>query len=380
MTSRHLLFALVVGVGGCGSVEGGELYRELERRSLPDGEQEFLDAPATPGDHVAGPEAELTSEGDALPEASAPDDDESPDDDGTDDEESPPAPPLDVEPPAIVWTQPGAGAVAVRSDTPIVIQFSEPMARAATEAALTSDLGAEVAFSWSEGDTRLSLRPATPLVYATGSEPLAARTYSVAFDGASDLAGNTLTSAPFTFSTLRRVSVELAPVLDRRLTGTVRADGLPPGIDCASMLCAGDESDVLGAPETQHKAFVSFDLAALPPDLLELLEARIAVRADDTLGDPFVGLGELHVERSDFRRIGNGAFSADPDATLGVLESDSGRVTSDDIRWVIQEDLAQGRYSQFRLCFPQVGDNDGSTDLVRFDPRAQRLSIAYLVP
>jgi hypothetical protein len=260
-----------------------------------------------------------------------------------------------------------------------VIQFSEAMARSATEAALASDLGDVVGFVWSEGDTRLTLQPATPLAYAAGSEPLAALTYSVLFDGASDLAGNTLTSAPFTFATLRRVTVELAPVQDRRLTGTVRADGLPPGIDCTSVLCAGDESALLGAPETQHKAFVSFDLATLPPDLLEVLEARIDVRADDTLGDPFAGLGELHVERTDFRRIGGGAFSADPDATLGVLQSGSERVTSGDIGWVIQEDLAAGRYSQFRLCFPQVDDNDGSTDLVRFDARAQRLSISYLV-
>jgi Big-like domain-containing protein len=373
MTSRHLLFALVVGVGGCGSVEGGELYRELSRRSLPDGEQELLDAPATPGDAVAGPDAELGGEGSAPP-----DDDENADDDA-DGEEALPPPPLDAEPPTILWTQPSDGASAVRSGAAIVIQFSEAMARAATEAALTSDLGDEVAFSWSEGDTRLTLQPAAPLEYATGSEPLAARTYTVAFDGASDLAGNTLTGAPFTFSTLRRVTVELAPVLDRRLTGTVRADGLPPGVDCASVLCAGDESAAPGQPETQHKAFISFDLATLPPDLLEVLEARIDVRADDTLGEPFEGLGELHVERSDFRRIGSAAFSADPDATLGVLESDSEPVTSGDIRWLIQEDLAAGRYSQFRLCFPQVDDNDGSTDLVRLDARAQRLSIGYLV-
>jgi hypothetical protein len=381
MTSRHLLFALLVGVGGCGSVDGGELHRELDRRSLPSGEQEFLDAPAPPDDEVARPDAELAGEGNAPPEASPPDDEDvDTDDDGVNDEDSPPAPPIDAEPPAIVWTQPDDGAIAVRSSAAIIIQFSEAMARAATEAALTSDLGDEVAFSWSEGDTRLTLQPATPLAYATGSEPLAARTYSVAFDGASDLAGNTLTSAPFTFSTLRRVAVELAPVEDRRLTGTVRADGLPPDIDCTSVLCAGDRSAVLGAPETQHKAFVSFDLAPLPPALLEVLEARIDVRADDVLGDPFAGLGELHVERSDFRSIGSAAFSADPDATLGVLESGSEQVTSSDIRWVIQEDLAQGRYSQFRLCFPQVDDNDDSTDLVRFDARAQRLTIRYLVP
>ncbi|MET0410353.1 MAG: Ig-like domain-containing protein, partial [Polyangiaceae bacterium] len=151
MTSRHLLFALVVGVGGCGSVEGGELYRELSRRSLPAGEREFLDAPATPGAHVAGPDAELTGEDSVLPAAPPADDDERADDDGADDEASLPRAPLDAETPTLLWTQPSDGASAVRSGAPIVIQFSEAMARAATEASLASDLGDDVAFSWSEG-------------------------------------------------------------------------------------------------------------------------------------------------------------------------------------------------------------------------------------
>jgi hypothetical protein len=389
MTRQHLLFGLALGVvAGCGSVDGGALYGDVERSEASALDGEFLDANTSPGPGVAGP-TQLDFAGAEAPVDPMTDDDDGNVDgaDGTVDiddgapevDEHPSA--VDDAPPTIEWTEPSDGAVAVAADAEIVIQFSEAMDSAATEAALEGDLGADVSFEWSDGDTRLTLRPATALAYATGPEPLEPLRYAVGFGAnARDVAGNALTESIFTFATRREVQVELEPVSDPRLTGTVRADGQATGGDCATALCAGDASALnIGAPETQHKAFLSFDLSTLPLNLIELRGAHLEVRTEDTLGAPFDGLGELHVERSDFRRIGSAAFDADPDATLGVLASEA-PLTSGDIRWVVQEDLAAGRYSQFRLCFPQINDNDGATDLVRFAPSEQRLSITFISP
>jgi Big-like domain-containing protein len=380
MTRQHLLFGVALGVlGGCGSVDGGELYRELAPGDTPELDRGFLDASATPSPGVTGPTASESTVGADTPlepvlgaDAADPDPVLEP---------SPPAPPVDDVPPSIEWTLPADGDVAVTADAAIVIQFSEAMDTAATEAAYRGNLGDDVTFSWSAGNTRLTLEPVDGLAYASGREPLAALRYSVTFDDARDVAGNALGAASFAFSTLRHVRVELSPVLDPELTGSVRGDGQAPGGECAAALCAGDASaGPGGAPETQHKAFLSFDLDALPVQLIELSDARIEVQGLDTEGDPFAGLGELHVERADFQRIGPAAFAADPDATLGVLESSGEPATSGDIAWVVQEDLATGRYSQYRLCFPQINDNDGATDLVRFEPAEQVLSISYWAP
>jgi Big-like domain-containing protein len=376
MTRQLLLFGLASAVvGGCGSVDGHALYRELGQGDAPEPGRDFLAAPATPGPGVSGPDdGEATLEDDA-PLAPA-DTDAEPSDD------TPPlALPVDDTPPVIEWTMPADGEVAVAAGVEIVIQFSEAMDRAATEAAYQGTLGDGVTFAWSRGATRLALRPAADLAYATGPEPLPALRYSVAFTGASDLAGNMLSAEPFSFATRRQVQVDLSPVQDPALTGSVRGDGLALSGECVTALCAGDASERNGgAPETQHKAFVSFDLDALPVSLIELVSAQLAVKIEDTAGDPFAGLGELHVERSDFERVGSAAFDADPDATLGVLAAGADHVTSGNIRWVVQEDLAAGRYSQFRLCFPQINDNDGTSDLVRFAPGDQLLSISYLAP
>jgi hypothetical protein len=372
MARQLLLVGLALVAGGCGSVEGSALYDDVGEAAPPEPGQDLLDAPATPGPHVTPPgAAEADAEGDATL---------SPEDDAADAATEDTAP-VDGQAPSIVWSSPADGAVAVAADAEIMIQFSEVMDRAATEAAYQGTLGDGVRFSWSHDDRRLTVKPAVELAYATGPEPLQALGYDVSFSGARDLAGNVLVAAPFVFYTRRRVELTLSPVRDPRLTGSVRGDGRPPSGECVTALCAGDASaEDGGAPETQHKAFLSFDLSALPVRLLALEGAHIELTTADTEGDPFGGLGELHVERSDFARIGSAPFFADPDATLGVLEDGAEHVLSGDIRWVVQEDLAAGRYSQFRLCFPQIDDNDGATDLVRFAPAEQRLSITVLAP
>jgi hypothetical protein len=370
---------------GCVEVDGDTLYEPLTGLTP---ERTFLDSEQPPSGEVTGPvpsqssEPPLIGDGETPPLIQEPPPAD-PDDTGDADDDVPPEPVDDVAP-SIESTEPAAQATGVRGDAEIIVKFSEPMHRATTEAAYAGDLG-DVSFSWTDEDTTLHIVPLNGLGYAEGPEPLAAQTYNVTIGASAlDLAGNALDPSSFSFSTLRKVRLELSPSTDATLTGSWGSDGAAAACEDYT-LCAGDQSSSSGpgpANETtvQYKAFVSFDLSALPDAMVSLESAAIEVLASKTFGAPFAGLGELHIERARFASIDALAFAADPEATLAVMSNEEDLVTSADIRWAIQESLASNELSQYRLTFPQATDSDSDSDLVAFEAESQVLRLEYLIP
>lgn len=111
----------------------------------------------------------------------------------------------DVTPPEVVWVLPDAGALGVVPDTSLEVQFSEPMARAQTEAAFT----VPSTFSWNDAGTRLLAQPTGPFALDAGV------TWGFG-SGGRDLAGNALAPVSVAFGVVRRVGVVVPASVARR--------------------------------------------------------------------------------------------------------------------------------------------------------------------
>lgn len=294
-----------------------------------------------------------------------------------------PPPVTDNVPPSLRATYPTDGEAGVPSNTEIVLEFSEAMDVSTTRVALrTSDGPVAVEQSWHRGARELRIEPALPLAYAAGGAETSALTYVVdVAEGARDASGNPLGAQAFSFQTLRRVTQTLLPVTSSELTGSFRGDGGAASPSCAEALCVGDDSFVAEPEsEAQYRGFLSFDLAALPPELVEIVDARIRLEATSVEGDPFGVLGELRLERAAFDAIGDDAFAATPQATFAAMTSAEAGATGEHILWAVQADFDAQALHQYRLIFDRGSNRDDASDLALFDPQAQRLEITMLLP
>lgn len=321
---------------------------------------------------------------------------------------SPTAPQEDDVAPHVLWTSPSDGESGVAAGAEIVIQFSEAMATAAVEAALTSNLPDEFSIRWDAGGSQLRLLPLAPLPYADGASQSKALTFTVAIsEGATDQARNTLGGAEFSFSTMQRFQLELAPLEDVALSGGLASldfgesesdeseledptedewvDEGPPfasseeACSRGTAFCVGDSLRSQNR-SVQRKVFLTFSLASLP-DSVQVESAQLLVKSRQLLGDPFgeQGLGNLHIERTHFSQLGAAPFFADPDATVAVLSAGETEVQSDNISWVVDEARERG-LTQYRLTFPQQTNRDDIADLVVFERERQTLYVTYLAP
>ena len=172
--------------------------------------------------------------------------------------------PTDTTRPTIVSVTPANNATGVRADTNIVITFSEPMERVATQAAYQStDLpSGAVAFSWNAESTVLTINPSTDLAYATGGNlSVAARAFALSVTTtAEDDAGNRLASDfNWSFRTLRRI------------TPSIAASTFGPA-------CMNDEVVIScygGSPSTCNTIDVLFATSGLPADLVAVESANL---------------------------------------------------------------------------------------------------------
>lgn len=181
---------------------------------------------------------------------------------------------VDNVPPTVVSVFPADGSTGVRGDVELLIEFSEPMDQGAAEdayASASAGLGpSDVGFSWNDAGTILSVTPAAPLAYAQGTDPAttAALEYVFAFGaGATDLAGNALTTVDFGFATLRHITTLLEgdPAQDGDVTGGVVSNGL---IDFS-----------VGATTV---GFAGFGMDGLPAELdpVNVLAARLLLNGE----------------------------------------------------------------------------------------------------
>ncbi|PNY79903.1 Ig-like domain-containing protein [Deinococcus koreensis] len=289
--------------------------------------------------------------------------------------------PPDTTPPSVLGLTPGDQATGVAQDATIVITFSEPMNRAATQAAYQSaELPAgDLAFSWNDPGTELTLTPKANLQYTA-----AGKVYALSLDGsATDLAGNALPAFGSSFRTLRQLSTTLssAPALD----GWVRSDGAV-NTDGVALL-AGDSGTVDNAT---YRSYLSFDLAALTG--ATVVSATLGVHQSSVTGTPYtsldVGSSDLRLDHVNY---GVSLTSTDFDptvyATLGDISSSSALgAKSLAVLGALNADLAAGRSrSQYRLRFAALTDGDGQADFAWLHSgdhgaHAPTLEVTYLTP
>ena len=123
----------------------------------------------------------------------------------------------DVTYPTVVNITPAADSTGIEFDTPVVIEFSEPMDRESVAGAVTvsgvDPAGLEL--SWNASSTTLTVSAVAGWPYAEGTNYVLTDAHVFAVDvttSATDVAGNELdSSASSSFSTLRRITETVNP-------------------------------------------------------------------------------------------------------------------------------------------------------------------------
>lgn len=287
----------------------------------------------------------------------------------------------DLDPPTIVSVSPSDGSVGVTADTDLVIEFSEPMDKVATQASYQSaDIpSGGVTFSWNAEGTILTIDPVADLAYATGPTPDAVAAASFSFtisQVAADEAGNALAEpATTTFDTLRRIEHALEPIPS--LCGLVRSDtGL-----VGTSTWVGDTSG-----NGQYKGFATMDIAPLPENIVLFEEATLRLdQLSSGLGNPYAGLGGLvNVQHVLYPVKNLAALSVAPLSLAGVLSTNQVEEYKEvAVLAQVEEDYAEREArlnrSQYRLEFPVVTDFDETADVAIFHSATSELVVRYLI-
>ncbi|MET0410887.1 MAG: Ig-like domain-containing protein, partial [Polyangiaceae bacterium] len=268
----------------------------------------------------------------------------------------------------------------------LVITFSEPMDREATESAyLSEDLpSGDVTFTWNEDSTVLTITPELPLLLAAGGDPAAVTALDYTFvvsDLARDAQGDVLLARAFSFSTARQITQAYAAIQDRDLTGNFRGNGNYGNGDCArneTTVCIGDSAN---PADFQFRGFLSFDLRELPSNIKRLEMAELSFEVEDTNGNAFNSLGDLLAEHVDFELIDAAAFDVEPLDELGVVASaaSQGSLIEIDVSDAVLADVAAQRLTQLRLRFQQDTDDDGNADMIISDWSTQQIRVVFLM-
>lgn len=285
--------------------------------------------------------------------------------------------------PVVVSTSPADGARGVLPDAELVFQFSAPMDTSSVEAAyLSSELPvAQVSFTWSEGDTVLRVQPRAPMQLATGSDPALVEAASYTIDltsQARDKTGKSLVAEHIDFSVARSITQQLDAVKDRYLTGNWRDDGIYGALYCEEV----DTTFCMGDGTATYRAFVTFDLAGVPADLISISAAELSSTVQQLFGSPFSVLGALQLDHVTFGAIGTAAFSAAAlsgprNMSTGAL---AGERLSADVLADVRADFGVRARSQFRLHFAIPTNADAVADQVVCDWSTAQLTLSYLAP
>jgi hypothetical protein len=300
--------------------------------------------------------------------------------------EEPPVP--EPEGPVVVSVSPADGAVGIDNGQNIVITFSVPMDREATEGAYQSESvpSSSVSFVWNDAGTELTIVPDAPLAYPVGDDPTQVPSRRVSFfisSSAADLEGRGL-SAPFesSFSLLRRVELTLFALQDRNLSGSFRSNDTYGAGQCARAqinMCVGDVR--VGNANAQYKGFISFELAELP-EAAQSVSAELTLQITGTSGNPFGGLGGLVLEHASFDVIGAEAFSAQALEEMGLIANagGAGTVVSADVASAFMADRSERSMTQYRLSFEDNTDGDNTSDAIVSAWDTQTIDVSYLIP
>ena len=284
---------------------------------------------------------------------------------GSGDETGPP----DLEAPWVVSFSPEDGAEGIRSDDPIVLEFSESMDRDSVEAAFSGDLPG-VEFSWNPDGSRLTVTATDGFPYAEGTNlaVLPALEFSYALgEQATDEAGNPIEDGvEATFTTLRRILVSIEE--DPALSAGLFADGtIVP-----TVFYVGDS----GSNERLVTA-VSF---ALPSEKYAdgEFERATLLAAQTVVQDPYAPLGDLELDVVVFDDLAE-AYDAAAKLTLGSIATSGDEDVAADVSDVAEAAVDAGaERTQFRFLFELGSNGDFISNYLVLPTDSVTLEISFL--
>jgi methionine-rich copper-binding protein CopC len=296
------------------------------------------------------------------------------------------------DPPTVVSATPDAFATGLPATVVLQIKFSEPMDRASVEAAFKANFttgGAPItgAYTWNNDDTTVTLQPNTPLPYGENVN-------WALNPGAKDLAGNALLG---TFGRIMRVIQQVtfnAPVLG---SGHIVHACALNGSNCndtaytnESVIRVGDRKlDASTRPMQYSRIYLGFKIDTIPGNAT-VTAARLQVIHQATVGDPFVNLGNLLLERVNppqtpgqpYQLSGNrGDFNLPALACGGCPQEIVVAPVFQDVIEYVRADQASGTgLSQFRLRFsPNEYATQTASDYIDYS-KEPILTVTYQFP
>ena len=317
--------------------------------------------------------------------------------------------------PAIASSVPADAATGIAKDlaSNLVVTFSEPMNKTATQSAYAGNdqiAPGNVTFSWdtaagTPSGTVLTINPNTDLAYDAIADPAGpAKVYTYSFTGATDAAGNVLTSGARTFKTLRNITQTIRSTL--ALSGEVVFSAVPAGNKYFQADIEAGESNATDFPAEiganyAWKGFAGFDLSSVPAAVAaaNLTSANFVVKQFEIAGAPYAagGLGSVQLEHIVFTAasIDAARFTAYDPATNPSLQTVALSTTaaiedkSANVLTAVNGDLTnrgtRANRSVYRLVFTTVTNSNATQDLAKFDgpntiPGGPRLILNYLIP
>lgn len=267
----------------------------------------------------------------------------------------------DTTPPTVVSSSPAAGEKGVPRTGIITVEFSEPMDKAATQAAFDITLPASAnvgTFSWSADGKTMTFTPAASFDYGT----IAAWKVTVA---ARDLAGNTLqlqVSRGFFVINEGFAVLDSVPGID----GYVTNGG--SSYTTSGYVYFGDSMQ-----NVAYRGFLSFDLSPLPSTLTTIKSALVYVYLASVSGAPVTALGGgprlehvdigASLDATDYGSpnvAGPGEYGALPSTTTTNWKLTSVMLPAVQADW--ENRATQGNRTQFRLRFPNEVSVNGTGD------------------
>ena len=376
---------LSMGVLGCAS---DDAPADADASTGGEMETDSGDDPSGPssGDPSGDPTSDGSTSGDPTSAGSTSDDptsDGSTSGDPTSDGSTGEA--IDDEPPTVISISPDDGENGVMPDAEIVITFSEPMDKVATQAAYqSSDIpAASAALSWNDAGDVLTITPNEPLALGEGYDPdeVEALTYQVAITTAArDLAGNELEENFVAEFATTRLILEMSLPLSEGLYGWIRQDGATTN----ATMAAGDSGEQ-NNQNAQYKGFMSFDLDTLPEGIQSFVAAEMRLYQTTCNGTPYEDLGNLRAYDIEFDSLDVTAFQAPSLAEVGVLSDDPAPgIRPIDVTSFVMEDYEAGRtQTQFRMEFDEATDLNQDVDRAVFSTTGTypaALPILYTIP
>lgn len=270
----------------------------------------------------------------------------------------------DMTPPTVVTATPDAGATGQSRSPQLRVTFSEPMDKAATQAAVvvSSPNGVTGTYSWDVTGRTVTFVPTPP----QGGFPYGTTVAWQVGTGAKDLAGNTLPlTQQYSFRVLREYTATLtATSADGYLreTGSART-----AIATGTYAYIGD-----GSNNDAYKTFLYFD--NFPANIIRVQSAQLGIHIVSRIGDPRGSLGGVLFAESipfvtPFGSTQWSVLAIPPPACQGIClgsifldDSGGGRRTTGVTGHVVN--AVRDRRILFRLRYPQDEDNDSDYDYV----------------